>query len=146
MPRLFLTPLSIDIQFKRIRNNIRTKRDQLKIDIDIGNVQSACKNKFTLQTTDDNKEKQYNDNQTFIDVLFSYLKDQNVPKETREKLEIYLKKEEFDTDSMNEDILDYQNGSNIDKTMNDKATFKLIFDEITLSKSYIFIYCIYDYI
>ena len=65
----------IDIQFQRIRS---------KLNIDPGTdfIQSASKNKFTLQTTDGSKERQYDDNQTFVDGLFKNLGDHNV---TREK-------------------------------------------------------------
>ena len=131
----------IDIQFKRIRNNIQTKRNKLNLDID--SIQSSSKNKFTLHTTDGtntNEKQKSNDDQTFIDILFNHLKDRDVSKEIRNKIKINFEEEEFDTDSLKEDVMDYQNGSNIHETINDEATIKLMVEEIAFYKSYIYFY------
>ena len=81
--------------------------------IDINSVQSNYKNKFTLHTFDRTNEKLYKDDQTFIDVSFNQFKDRGVVQETRDKIKLYFEQMEFDADSLNDDIVQHQNISNI---------------------------------
>ena len=127
----------IDKDFETIKKEIYAKRDKLNINDDRFNNDM---DKFTLnvvsttKTTEDNKQLQ--EGITMIDSLFNHLKTSNVSIDTIKKLDEYFKNEQYDTDSICNDIIDSAKGSNIINLIKDnKPSIPLIIDYIEELKS-----------
>ena len=102
----------IDNIFSQMMQVIDTNKDKCNvgnIDVRFG---SDGNQKFKL-----NVDKDETKEGTFIDLLFNHLQQSNIPHLTIRRLNTFLINEEYDSDSIMDDINDFQHGSNIPKAV-----------------------------
>ena len=95
---------------------------------------SSIENVDMMQTIEKTIHSDATQTQTFIDCIFQHLKDRHFSTVLLDNLRAYLLNEEFDTDSLTQDIMDRQNGSNIHDAIDDEKVIESIVDKIVLSK------------
>ena len=118
----------VDVQFKKRRDIIHSKQQRLRVQ-----QTNTNKEKFTIHTT----TIQQKGNEPFIDALLKHVEDSNLSIDMIEALFVYLKQEQFDTDSLKLDWKHYaENESNLNRIFNDETMINLIVDEIAFSESY----------
>ena len=118
----------IDQEFSRIKKHIDEQRKTLKVGRDrFGDDQS---NKFQMQIDENNGDTELvtNDATPFIDALSKQLQIANITTNTMDVFIEYLKLEDFDSDGLIVDIMNYQQGSNIINNVNDEE-FKVFIIE-----------------
>ena len=123
----------IDHEFRRIQENIKSKRDQLSIDFE--RFDDEDNNKFTLQIKGDTQLQHSDQGLTFLDHTIKHLRQVNIEKEVISALEKYLKMEKYDSDSLLDDITSGHNNSNILATLNDEQFSKSIVEYVAESQS-----------
>jgi len=125
----------IDHQFKKIKEIINFKKASINIK---DNRFDDKNNKYTINTQKTEKDG----NETFIDSVLECLNRRKISTTTINKLSSYLEQEEFDTDSLMEDMYHYQHGSNVATAFRDQDVINTINTEVLHIKSMLVFACI----
>ena len=107
-----------DREFARIKKEVIARRNTL-------DVRSNNSNKYTIQT-DNNISKMEHKDEPFTDTFFKSLRSTNIAHHIVKSISEFIKREDFDTDAIISDIIDYKNGSNIKKQANDAQASEFI--------------------
>ena len=106
---------NIDKHFAKISNHVRNKREKLRIRSDRFRDDDKGNNKFKLKVTNKQSatDQQCEEGNTFIDIMLEEIEKAKLEIQVRDKLIAFIKQELFDTDALNEDLVDSKKGSNI---------------------------------
>jgi len=136
----------IDKEFARIKKELKTRREKLNVNMDRF---GSGNNKYKL-SVNNISTKSDQSGSTSIDLLFEDLDENNIKNTSINKLKDILQIEQYDTDSLGDDVIDsediYQQQSNIVNVIgNDEKCIKIIigFVEDLLSMFSIYVYSLF---
>ena len=99
---------------------------------------SSNNNKYKINQISDETIFDETDDETYLDSLIDHLYHENISEDIILKLIAYLKKEQYDTETVDIDLSLSNVGGNINKYMNNKECMKSVMNMFTKSKSYAF--------
>ena len=132
-----------DFEFAKRQKMISTKHQRTAR---FNRLSSKYTNKFTISSNNDDndrlKQKEIMENgETYLDELFDHLMKMKITNTTISKLKKYIVCEEFDTESINMDIIgsnDNKNVGNIEININDAKCLNVIKHKFNTSRSMFF--------
>ena len=130
----------IDHEFKRIKDSIDQARGTANIGRDRSGVEG---NKFQLNlanTHDDTNTDQHAT--TFIDTLLQSMKAEKAPL-SRDLFKNYVQSQEYDSDAVVDDLIDYAAGSNILDAVDDANFSRFLVDFIAEFKSLVSLHSVH---
>ena len=119
----------MDKRFATIADHVRNKRTKRRDSTRFGD--DNTNNKFKLNVTDKKHDNSSNDAKaTFLDILCDGMTKTQIDDEICKRFTEYVKDQHFDTDAMNEDVMEHQTGSNVISEIGDQKFAKYIIDAI----------------
>ena len=107
----------VDHEFRRIMSHIRERKEKVNVNLNRRNDQN---NRFKLQMENNDSYQHLTEmdgnisrNALFMDLLLEELNEENISQKTVDKLYKYLEIEDFESDSIIDDVMNHQSGSNI---------------------------------
>ena len=111
-----------DAAFSRINKMISQRQDITK---EFDRFSTAKNSKFNIETGHEKEEENQNDDTTHLDTIYQYLKPQNIKQNDIRDLNDFIEKEEYDTESIEFDIIEIKDGNISNGVISDECIQKI---------------------